>query len=437
MNIFTRYVFRQTSSALLLVLLSLTGIVWISLALRELNVVTSQGQSALTLIKMTTLGLPSFVAVITPFALLITSIHTLNRLNSDSEIIVLTASGATAWTIVRPLLALGIVVMLFISFVNHFAAPWSYRQLRDIILQVRTDLLTQVIQPGRFSSPEKGLTFHIRERSLDGTLHGLVMHDARKDDEVQSYLAEKGIMVEDKGGTYLFMMDGHILRRNGGMTEPTQIIAFDKYAVDLDSFEQRSNDGAPVLRARERYFGELVDPDPVPPSPEPAKAKSKADAKPKPDIKAAPDEAAGAKKKKGKSSSREDDEGKLRSELHERFSSALYPIAFVLMAVAMVGQAQSTRQNRNARMGLCFLFGVGIRLAGLATNNIVTMNASAVPVLYFIPSAAIAVSMFLIVRGTRTTRPARLEAVVDGITGAFDQIWQRLSRRKLSPAGQR
>src|SRR5690349_13341113 len=124
MTIFSRYVFRQTSGALLLVLLSLTGIVWISLALRELNVVTGQGQSALTLIKMTTLGLPSFVAVITPFALLITSIHTLNRLNSDSEIIVLTASGATAWTITKPLVALGFVVAVFISFVNHYAMPW-------------------------------------------------------------------------------------------------------------------------------------------------------------------------------------------------------------------------------------------------------------------------------------------------------------------------
>src|SRR5690349_21684929 len=110
MTIFTRYVFRQTASALLLVLLSLTGIVWISLALRELNVVTSQGQSALTLIEMTTLGLPSFIAVITPFALLITAIHTLNRLNSDSEIIVLTASGSTAWTIVKPMVLLALIV---------------------------------------------------------------------------------------------------------------------------------------------------------------------------------------------------------------------------------------------------------------------------------------------------------------------------------------
>lgn len=406
MTIFSRYVFRQTSSALLLVLLSLTGIVWISLALRELNVVTSNGQSALTLIKMTTLGIPSFVAVIAPFALLITTIHTLNRLNSDSEIIVLTASGATAWTITKPVVALALLVMVFVSFVNHLAAPWSYRELREIVVQVRTDLLTQVIQPGRFSTPEKGLTFHIRERSLDGTLHGLVMHDERKDNEVQSYLADKGLLVEDKGETYLFMMEGHILRRNGGMKEPTQIIAFDKYAVDLDSFEKREEDGTQELRARERYFSELVGDQTVP----------AADGKPK---------------KRAKDS----DEGRLRSELHERFSSALYPLAFVLMAIAVVGQAQSTRQNRNVRMAVCFLVGVGLRLAGLAVNNVVTLHASAVPLLYLIPIAAIVVSLTLIVRGARPSRGgALLDKLGDGIATSTDALRRRFARRKLANA---
>jgi len=412
MTIFSRYVFRQTTGALLLVLLSLTGIVWISLALRELNVVTSDGQSALTLIKMTTLGIPSFVAVIAPFALLITTIHTLNRLNSDSEIIVLTASGATAWTITKPVVLLAALLMMFVSFVNHLAAPWSYRQLREIVVQVRTDLLTQVIQPGRFSTPEKGLTFHIRERSLDGTLHGLVMHDARKDNEVQSYLADKGIIVEDKGETYLFMMQGHILRRNGGMTEPTQIIAFEKYAVDLDSFEKRREDGEEELRARERYFSELLE------APPPTGT-----------------DGTSAAEKKPKKRSKESDEGRLRSELHERFSSALYPLAFVLLAVAMVGQAQSTRQNRHARMGLCFLLGVGLRLAGLAVNNVVTLHASAVPILYLIPLGAIGVSLILIARGARPSRrSAWVEAVVDAITARAEALVRRVSRRRLANA---
>jgi lipopolysaccharide export system permease protein len=392
MRIFSRYVFRQTSSALLLVLLSLTGIVWISLALRELNVVTSLGQSALTLITMTTLGLPNFVAVITPFAFLITVIHTLNRLNSDSEIIVLTASGATAWTIVRPLALLALIICVFISFVNHFAMPWSLRLLRDIVLDVRTDLLTQVIQPGRFSSPEKGLTFHIRERALDGTLQGLVMHDARNEKQVQSYLADKGIIVKDADGAYLFMTDGHILRRNGPISEPSQIIAFEKYAVDLDRFEQRTA-GPPDLKPRERYFGELVNPGPN----------------------------SAAFKQEG---------GRFTAELHERFSSALYPMAFALLAIALVGQAQSTRQNRNARMGLCFLAGVGVRLAGLAVNNVVVLHTSAVPALYLIPLATIALSLVLIVRGARPSKGAAfVDRFGDWLAGVGAKLWQRLPRR--------
>ncbi|HEX2843042.1 LPS export ABC transporter permease LptF [Hyphomicrobium sp.] len=399
MTIFSRYVFRQTSSALLLVLLSLVGIVWISLALRELNVVTSQGQSGLTLIKMTTLGLPSFIAVITPFALLITAIHTLNRLNSDSEIIVLTASGATAWTITKPLMTLALLITAFLTFINHLAAPWSQRQLRDLVLQVRTDLLTQVIQPGRFSSPEKGLTFHIRERQQDGTLRGLVMHDMRDPKKAQSYLADKGVLVEDNGGTYLFMMDGHILSRDGDITEPTQIIAFDKYAVDLNSMEKK-RDGPQELRARERFYSELVNPDPA----------EKTDAT---------------------------ERGRFRSELHERFSGALYPIAFVLLAIAMVGQAQSTRQNRHVRMGVCFLLGVGLRLGGLAFNNIVTINPTAVPVLYLIPIAAIGAALVLIVQGARfSTGPAFLDRIGDLVTTWWGQIRQRFSRRRGVAAAQ-
>jgi lipopolysaccharide export system permease protein len=426
MTIFSRYVFRQTSGALLLVLLSLTGIVWISLALRELNVVTSQGQGAFTLIKMTTLGLPSFIAVIAPFALLITSIHTLNRLNSDSEIIVLTASGATAWTITKPLVALGLLVAVCLSFVNHLAAPWSNRQLRDIIVQIRTDLLTQVIQPGRFSSPEKGLTFHIRERSLDGTLYGLIMHDARDPKAVQSYLADKGHLLENESGTFLFMTDGHILRRAGDIKTPSQIIEFDKYAVDLDSLDRRDPTESPILRARERYFSELLEPvaedEPAPaPPPKKAGAKDSKDTKDKAKAKA-------KERDKGEASA-----GRLRSELHERFSGALYPIAFVLMAVAVVGQAQSTRQNRNVRMGVCFLVGVGLRLAGLAVNNLVTLSASAVPALYLIPLVATGVSMFLIVRGTRTMRSSTLlDRVADGVQQWASDLRQRFGQRRAA-----
>ena len=167
MQIFSRYVFRQAAGSFLLILVSLTGVVWIALALRQFNVVTSEGQDTWMLIKMTSLALPNLMAIIAPFSFLIAALHTLNRLNTDSELIVLSASGSKVWTVARPLLLLAFLVSLFLAFVSHLAQPWSMRLLRGYMVQVRTDLLTQVIQPGRFSSPETNLMFHIRERRTE------------------------------------------------------------------------------------------------------------------------------------------------------------------------------------------------------------------------------------------------------------------------------
>ncbi|NJO24315.1 MAG: LptF/LptG family permease, partial [Sphingomonadales bacterium] len=96
-TIFARYVFRQSAGTLLLILLSLSGVVWIALALRQLNLVTTQGQETWIFLKMTLLALPNLMALVAPLALLVAVIHVLNRLNGDSELIVATAAGATVW----------------------------------------------------------------------------------------------------------------------------------------------------------------------------------------------------------------------------------------------------------------------------------------------------------------------------------------------------
>src|SRR5690606_29852185 len=211
MNTFSRYLFRQVSGALLLILLSLSGVVWIALALRELDLVTSEGQDALVFVIMTTLALPNLIALIAPIALLIATIHTLNRLNGDSELIVLTASGATVWTIARPLLLLALLVSIGVAFVNHIGMPWSLRLLREYVVQVRADLISQVLKPGQFSSPERNLTFHIRDRTYEGELLGILMQDARDEKQTMAYLAERGVFVKQAESNFLVLTNGHIV----------------------------------------------------------------------------------------------------------------------------------------------------------------------------------------------------------------------------------
>ncbi len=355
MTLFGRYMFRQVANAFIVILLTLTIVVWLATALKELNLITSQGQGILLFLQMTLLGLPSLMALIAPNAVLMASLYTLDRMNGDSELIVMTSSGAPIWRIGAPLLALASLVSIGILLANVFLTPASMRALRDFVTQVRADLISQVLQPGRFSSPENGLTFHIRDRSLNGDLLGLLVHDERDDKQVMSYLAERGRIITNDEGSYLVMLDGYVHRYNAeGKDRNVQIVAFDQNMLDLSEFAPKDTTSKDV-RPREMYFSDLVSPD-----------------------------------MNDKATQR--GYGQIRGELHDRLATPLYPLVFAFIAIALLGHARTTRESRWGQILTAFGIALGLRVAGLTAGNLVPINPWAVLLVYGIPLGAIVVA---------------------------------------------
>ena len=355
MSLFSRYVFRQVANAFVIILVTLTTIVWLATALKQLDLIVTQGQGFVLFLKMTFLTLPSLMALIAPNAMLMASLYTLDRMNGDSELIVMTAAGAPIWRIGAPFVLLASMVCVVILICNLWVMPASMRALRALITQVRTDVISQVLQPGRFSSTEPGLTFHIRDRSPTGDLLGLLVHDERDDKQLMSYLADRGRIISNDDGAYLVMFDGHVHRfETKSPDQGVQIVAFDQYLLNISDLNPKDT-GSKELRPRERYLGELLNPDP-----KLLKAKGAV--------------------------------GQLRTELHDRFSTPFYPLLFALLAVAILGHARTTRESRWAQILIAAGIAVGLRVSGLTASNLVTLSAGATPLVYLIPIAAILVA---------------------------------------------
>jgi lipopolysaccharide export system permease protein len=374
-----RYVFRTTLGAFLLVLVSLTLFIWITQALREIDLMTNQGQTILVFIAMTGLLIPVLVVIIAPVALMIAVTYTLYRLNADSEIVVVNAAGISPLRLFVPFISVALLVSLAVAAISAYVSPLSLRELRNWAAKIRADLVSTIIQPGRFSTIERGLTFHIRERRANGQLLGIFIDDRRDPKERATFIAERGALLENEGGTFLVLDKGSVQRLETGQRDPT-IVVFDRYAFDLSRFTGGPEERA--ITARERYLWNLMSPDPNDPI-----------------YRAQP--------------------GMFRSEIHDRLAAPLYPIVFAVLAYAFLGTPSTTRQSRAFALGFAIAAVAGLRLIGFGSAIVAAQVPAILFVLYGSVVAALVFGFWAIRRGTAIEPPSRLLTTFANLTVRF------------------
>jgi lipopolysaccharide export system permease protein len=382
-----RYIFRTSFGAFALILVSLTAIIWVTQALRDIDLITGQGQTVLVFIGLTGLFVPLLVLVIAPVALMIAIAYTINKLNTDSEIVVLNAAGMAPWRMFRPFLMVAALVALLVVGLAAYGAPWGLRELRDWATKVRTDVVANIVQPGRFITIEPGLTFHLRERRPNGQLVGIFMDDRRDPKDHATFLAEYGEIVENNNNNFMLLYNGSMQRLETGKLDPT-IILFDRHAFDLSKFGTGGPLQPTVYSARERSLGALVNPDPDDRL-----------------LKTQP--------------------GQLFAELHDRIAAALYPFVFVTMAFAILGAPRTSRQSRALSLALTVLGITGLRLIGFAAVVFAVRRPVAILLMYGSLFGTLGWAVFTISRGAVIEPPAFVSAAITVLT-------ERLGRR-LAP----
>src|ERR1700742_4634721 len=157
------YVIRLTLMSFLIVLVSLTGLIWVTQALRAIDLMTAQGQTMLVFLGITSLAIPLLALIIAPIAMLLAVTHTLNRLSTDSEVIVMNAAGLSPWRLLRPFITATLIVACLISFLAVYLAPECLRVLKRWNSEIGADVLTNVLQPGQFVKLDK-LVLRVQER---------------------------------------------------------------------------------------------------------------------------------------------------------------------------------------------------------------------------------------------------------------------------------
>ncbi|ESW83034.1 LPS export ABC transporter permease LptF [Mesorhizobium sp. M0644] len=398
MKVVERYIMRRAFAVFALALVWTLAIVWTTQVLARIDLVTDSGQSALTFFEVAALIIPTIVPIVVPFALVVAVAQILSVMNSDSELAVINAAGASRWTIVRPIMLLALAASVFSFAVDNGVDPYARQKNRELIASSRADLLSLIIQEGTFRKIDDGLFLQVGERLPDNRLGGIFVADSREEGVNLIYYAKTGSIIERGDEKVLMMNDGVIHRKT--MTGDLSVIRFTSYAFDLSAFMSASSDI--LLLPKDRTTQYLLNPSP-------------------------------------NDKMYQQKPNRYLAELNQRFSEWSYSLVFALIALAVAGDARSHREARVHPLITAIAIALFVRWLGFFAAG----KADKVPqyayMVYGVPIVASAIAIWFIVSNRTMELPVAWADWITNLAGRFSDGWGaiklRFARRGASGQG--
>lgn len=359
MDGFTKYVLRQLVVAMILVTAGLTCIIWLSQSLRFIEMIVNRGLSGGMFVYLTMLLLPNFLVLVLPIALFTVVVFTYSKLIGDRELMVMRAAGLSQLALAKPALILAVLTVGAGYLLNLYVVPQSYAKFRALQWDIRYNYTHILLREGAFNTIADGITVYVRQRTSDGKLLGILVHDQRDKENPFTLMAAKGAMVETGEGARVVMFNGN-RQAVDKETNKLSILYFDRYVFDLSTTRAAIEDRH--REPRERNLDELLD-------------IGAAD----PDL--APKE-----------------HGKFIVEGHKRLVSPLAALAYALVGLACLISGGFSRRTQTRQVSLAIAIMVALQGSALGLENLAAKNLPAVSLMYVHAIVPIVLGYFFMVR---------------------------------------
>lgn len=230
---FDRYLLSQLLMLFGFFALVLVLVYWVNRAVVLFDQLIANGQSAAVFLEFTALTLPNVIRIVLPVAAFGGTVYATNRLMSESELVVVQATGFSPWRLIRPVMIFGLFIFFVSSVLAHVLVPISSARLADRTAEISENMTARLLSEGRFLHPADGVTFYIREITPLGALTNIFLSDSRDPDRRITYTAREALLVRGETAPSLVMIDG-MAQSYDRTSRRLSVTRFDDFAFDLE-----------------------------------------------------------------------------------------------------------------------------------------------------------------------------------------------------------
>ena len=358
MSKFNIYIIKEIVFSFLLLTTLLTGILWLGQGLRHIDLLTSDNISFVSYLSYIVMLIPKITTLTIPVSLFLTVMVNLNRIRTDSELLILWASGESNTSILlKPILLISLSIFIIYLLITITITPYSLNEIRQKIIEIRSSgINSSILQERKFISPNERLTIFIQKR--DGNeIDNLLIHDLKDKNKPQTYIAQKGEFISNGNTKLLRLYNGSIQILNKSDQRISEI-EYDTYDLDLSPYSK--------IESNHRYSDELF-------------------------TREIYNNLKGKTLKEFNGYEREQ-----FAEINNRIISPLYLICFSILPLLVLNYLKSPNTSSVIPISIISLFALLIKILEILLSNLLIENNYLIYLNYFVPLLILFLCLILI-----------------------------------------
>lgn len=256
-----RYIIKEISIPTVLSLVIFTFVLLMGRIPRVTELVINKGVPASEILQLFSYLMPTFLSITVPLSFLLGILLAFGRFSAESEFVALKASGISLYTLIKPVLLLGIFFVLLTGWMTVSVEPSSKAAFREKLFQIASNNLSISVKPGVFTDAFDGLVLYTRGTNEKlGTMQDVFISDQRNGTTPAIITAQQGRFLSDPNNLRLTLRltDGSIHRQPENNEQSTyQIIRFTSYDININVGEPLTNAKKKSRKRSELSWNEL------------------------------------------------------------------------------------------------------------------------------------------------------------------------------------
>ena len=221
------------------ILLAFGLVIWITQAVRLLDLISEDGNSIAIYFLYILSILPKILTRISIIIFFISLFVTISKFEDHNELKALWFSGVDKKKFFYFLFKFSILFVFLLVLIRLFLVPYFSNFSRYLLLNSTVGSIAPLIKYNNFNNPLKKITIYVGKKNQINELEDIILYENNAD-KSKTIIAKTGIIINENNKNLLVLVNGSIQEESN--SRKITIIDFDKITLDLSQYSKKTVD---------------------------------------------------------------------------------------------------------------------------------------------------------------------------------------------------